>query len=77
MNLICFKNKILHYVLASDGFCISVVTGATSLTIHWCQRLADAFSVFGKYGLIELRRQGNLVDHMVSMHDMELAVHGL
>ncbi len=54
-----------------------MAVAATSLTIKWCQRLADAFIINGKYGLVELRRQDHSIETAVGMQAMELTVQGL
>ncbi len=54
-----------------------MVVAATSLTIKWCQRLADAFIINGERGLVEIRRKDHLIETAVSMQAMELTVQGL
>ncbi len=67
----------LFFYLAPDGSCISVEAAATSLTIKWCQRLADAFTANGTYVLVGIRRQDNITQTSISLWAMELTVRGL
>ncbi len=64
-------------VLAPDDSCISMEVAATSLTIKWCKRLADAFTAYRTYGIVALRRQDMLTQNLVNMQAMELTVRDL
>ncbi len=53
------------------------MVAATSLTIKWCERLADAFIINGERGLVEIRRKDHSFETAVSIQAMELTVQGL